>query len=151
MPLHILGHDSCDCINIMGRNNRVTTMKVKDTHKDIFLKTLNTSLFSRFNGKFTKENTIIVDNSLVKHILNNSENFLLPASWSHKQADPSDTFLMDTLLPCLEKVHRNQDLKVAIGIRLWIGQPMLSEDPSNTKGYVKIKGAIENAHKFSFS
>ena len=36
MPLHILGQDSCDQINIMGRNNRVTTMKVKDTHKDIF-------------------------------------------------------------------------------------------------------------------
>ena len=73
-------------------------MKVRGPHRDIFLKALSTGLFGRFNGKFMKENTIIVDDSLVKHILNNSENVLLSASWSHKQAGPSDTFLMDTLL-----------------------------------------------------
>ena len=38
MPLHILRQDSCDRINVMGWNNKVTTMKVKGTHKDIFLK-----------------------------------------------------------------------------------------------------------------
>ena len=80
MPLLILGQDSCDRINIMERNNRVTTMKVKGTHKDIFLKTLSKGLFGRFNGKFTKENTLVIDDSTVKHILNNSENVLLPVS-----------------------------------------------------------------------
>ena len=49
----------------MGRNNRVTTMKVKGTYKDIFLKTLSKGLFGRFNGKFTKENTLVIDNSPV--------------------------------------------------------------------------------------
>ena len=39
MRLHILRQDSCDQINVMGRNNRITTMKVKDMYKDIFLKT----------------------------------------------------------------------------------------------------------------
>ena len=116
MLLHILGQDSCDRINIMGRNNRVTTMKVRGTHKDIFLKMLSKGLFSRFNGKFTKENTIIIDDSLVKHILNALENVLLPVSWSHDGAGPSDTFLMDTLLPCLQSVHRSRDLKVAAGV-----------------------------------
>ena len=80
MPLHILGQDSCDRINIMGWNNRVTTMKVKGTYKDIFLKTLSKGLFCRFNGKFTKENTIIIDDSPVKHILNAPKNALLPVS-----------------------------------------------------------------------
>ena len=80
MPLHILGQDSCDRINIMGRNNRVTTMKVKGMHKDIFLKTLSKGLFCRFNGKFTKENTIIIDDSPVKRILNAPENVLLAVS-----------------------------------------------------------------------
>ena len=117
MPLHILGQDSCDRINIMGRNNRVTTMKVKGTHKDISLKTLSKGLFSRFNGKFTKENTIIIDNSPVKHILNAPENVLLPVSWLHDGAGSSNTFLMDTLLPCLQSVHRSQDLKVATWVR----------------------------------
>ena len=71
MPLHILRQDSCDRINVMGLNNRVITMKVMGTNKDIFLKTLSTCLFGRFNGKFTKENTIIINDSLIKHILNN--------------------------------------------------------------------------------
>ena len=101
MPLHILGQDSCDRINIMGRNNRVTTMKVKGMYKDIFLKMLSKGLFCRFNGKFTKENTIIIDDSPMKHILNALENVLLLVSWLHDGAGPSNTFLMDTLLPCL--------------------------------------------------
>ena len=149
MPLHVLGQDSCDQINMMGRNNRVTTMKVKGMHKDIFLKTLSKGLFSRFNGKFTKENTIIIDDSPVKHILNAPENVLLPVSWSHDGAGPSDTFLMDTLLPCLQNVHRSQDLKVAAGVHLWIGQPMMCEDPSSTKEYIAMTEALHNAQKFS--
>ena len=136
MPLHILGQDSCDRINIMGLNNKVTTMKVKGTHKDIFLKTLSKGLFSRFHGKFTKENTVIIDDSPVKHILNALENVLLPVSWSHDGPDPSDTFLMDTLLPCLQSVRRSRDLKVAAGVRPWIGQPMMCEDPSTIEEYV---------------
>ena len=83
MPLHILGQDSCDRILNMGKNNRVTTMKVKGTHKDIFLKTLSKGLFTKFNGKFRKNNTIIIDDSPVKHILNDLENVLFPVSWSH--------------------------------------------------------------------
>ena len=56
---------------------------------------------------------------------------------------------MDILLPCLQILHRSQDLKVAAGIHLWIGQPMLCEDPSNIEEYLEMKEAIDNAHKFS--
>ena len=149
MPLHVLGQDSCDRINIMGRNNKVTTMKVKGTHKDIFLKMLSKGLFCRFNGKFTKENTIIINDNPVEHILNAPENILLPVSWSYDGASPSDTFLMDTLLPCLQNVHRSQDLKVAAGVRLWIGRPMMCEDPSSIEEYVAMTEALHNAQKFS--
>ena len=65
MSLHILRHDSCDRINIMDKNNRITTMKVKGMQKDTSLKTLNKGLFDNFNDKFTKGNTIIIDNILV--------------------------------------------------------------------------------------
>ena len=116
MPLHILGQDSCDRINVMGRNNRVTTMKVKGTHKGIFLKTLSKRLFGRFGGKFTKENTLVIDDSAVKHILNDSENVLLPVSWLHDGAGQSDTFLIDTLLPCLQELHRSHDLRLGARI-----------------------------------
>ena len=76
-------------------------MKVKSTHKDIFLKILRKGLFTKFNGKFKKKNTIIIDNSLVKHILNDSKNILFLVSWSSNGASQNDTFLMDTLLPWL--------------------------------------------------
>ena len=82
----------------MGRNNKVTTMKVKGTHKDIFLKTLSKDLFTKFNGKFRKKNTIIIDNSRVKHILNDSENVIFLVLWSSDGASQNDMFLMDTIL-----------------------------------------------------
>ena len=63
MPLHIIGQDSCNHINVMDRNNRMITMKIKGTYKGIFFKTLSEGLFNMFNGKFTKEDTIIVDNN----------------------------------------------------------------------------------------
>ena len=149
MPLHILGQDSCDRINVMGRNNRVTTMKVKGTHKDIFLKMLSKHLFGRFGGKFTKENTLVIDDSPVKHILNDSENVLLPVSWLHDGAGQSDTFLIDTLLPCLQELHRSHDIRLGARVHQGISQPMLSEDPSRREEYVEVKAAIENAEMFS--
>ena len=80
-------------------------MKVKGIHNDIFLKTLSKDLFTKFNGKFRKKNTITIDNSPVKHILNDSENVLFPMSWSSDGAGQNDTFLMDTLLPWLRQLH----------------------------------------------
>ena len=136
MPLHFLGQDSCDRIYIMGKNNRVTTMRVKGIHKDIFLKTLSKGLFTKFNGKFRKKNTIIIDDSPVKHILNESENVLFPVSWSFDGASQNDTFLMDMLLPWLRKLHQTQDIKVAKRVLDKIGQPMLCDDPSSKEYYV---------------
>ena len=135
----------------MGRKNRVTTMKVRGTYKDIFLKTLSIGLFRRFSRKFTKENTIIIDNSPVNHILNNSENVLLPVFWLHDGVGPFDTFLIDTLLPCLQELRRGHDIRVAARVRDKIGQPMLSDDPSSVEYYIEIKQALDNAPKFSFS
>ena len=126
-------------------------MKVKGTHKDIFLKTLSKGLFTKFNGKFRKKNTIIIDNSLVKHILNDSENVLFPMLWSSDEAGQNDTFLMDTLLPWLRQLHQTQDTRVAARVLDKIGQPMLCDDPSSKEYYIEIKEAIENAHMLSYS
>ena len=148
MPLHILGHDSYDWINVMDGNNRVTMMKVKGTYKDIFLKTLSKGLFGRFNGKFTKENSLVINDSLVKHILNNLGNVLLLVSWLYEEDGPSDTFLIDSLVPCLQKLHRSQDIRLAERIHHKIGQSLLSDNPSSKDEHVKIKEALDNAHKF---
>ena len=126
-------------------------MKVKGIHKDIFLKTLKKDLFTKFNGKFRKKNTIIIDDSPVKHILNNSENVLFPVSWSSDGAGQNDTFLMDTLLPWLRQLHQTQDIKVAARVLDKISQSMLCDDPSSKEYYVEIKEAIDNAHMLSYS
>ena len=56
---------------------------------------------------------------------------------------------MDTLLPCLQKLHRSQDSKVAVGVHLSIGQPMFCEDSSSLKEYLEMKEAIDNEHNIS--
>ena len=117
----------------------------------IVVKTLRKDLFMKFNGKFTKNNTIIIDDNLVKHILNNSENVLFLVSWSHDGASQNDTFLIDKLLPWLQKLHGTQDIGVATRVLDQIDQPMLSNDPSSKEYYVKIKEGVDNAHKFSYS
>ena len=126
-------------------------MKVKGTHKDIFLKTLRKGLFTKFTRKFRKKNTIIIDDSLVKHILNNSENVLFSVSWSSDRVGQNDTFLMDMLLPWLRQLHRFEDVRVAARVLDKIGQPMLCDDPSSKEYYVEIKQAIDSAHMLSYS
>jgi hypothetical protein len=74
-------------------------MKMKGTKKDLFLKTVQKHLFSSFGGRYSVDNTIVVDDSLVKHVLNPSENIILPKTWTFAGAGQSDTYLMDTLLP----------------------------------------------------
>ena len=90
----------------------------------------------------------------MKHILNDLENILLPVSWSHNGVGQSNTFLIDTLLLCLQELYKSQDIRLVARVCQGISQPMLSEDPSSKEEYVEIKEAIDNAqkffHKFSF-
>ena len=126
-------------------------MKVKGTHKDIFLKTLSKGLFAKINGKFIKKNTIIIDDSPVKHILNDSENVLFLVSWSSDGARQNDTFLMDKLLPWLRQLHGFEDVRVAARVLEKIGQPMLCDDPFSREYYIEIKQAIDSAHMLLYS
>ena len=73
-------------------------MKVKDTNKDFFLKTLSKDLFGRLNDKYTKKNTTIVNNSLVKYIFNDLENVLL---WLYNNVGQSNTIQIYMLLSWL--------------------------------------------------
>ena len=84
----------------------------------------------------------------MKHILNDSKNVLLPVSWLHDGAGQSDTFLIDTLLLCLQELHRSHDIRLGVRVCQGISRPMLSEDPSRREEYVEIKAAIENAENF---
>ena len=64
----------------------------------VVLKNLDT-LFCGYREIFNVGNTIIVDNSPLKHIMNRLENVLLPNPWSNRGNGDGDTFLLHTLLP----------------------------------------------------
>jgi hypothetical protein len=61
-------------------------MKMKGTKKKLFLKTIQKHLFSSFGSRYSPENTIVVHDSPVKHVLNPFENVILPKSWTFASA-----------------------------------------------------------------
>jgi hypothetical protein len=81
-PINILDQESCDRIIIQDDREKVSYIKVKGTKKELFLKTIQKHLFFGFGGRYSTKNTIVVDDSLVKHVMNPSENVILPESWT---------------------------------------------------------------------
>jgi hypothetical protein len=81
-PLNILGQKSCNQIRIQDNWGKDSYMKMKGTKKELFLKTIQKHLFFGFGGRYSTKNTIVVDDSLVKHVMNPSENVILPESWT---------------------------------------------------------------------
>ena len=108
-PLDILGQESCDWIRVHDDRGKVSYMKVKGTDKDLFLKTIQNHLFSSFGDRYSVDNTIVVDDSPIKHILNPSENIILPETWMFAGAGQVDIYLMDTLLPWVLQLHLNRE------------------------------------------
>ena len=106
-PLNILGQESCIRIRVQDDWGKVLYMKVKGTKKDLFLKTLQKHLFSSFGGRYAAHNTIVVDDSPVKHVLNLLENIILPETWTFVETRQSDTYFMDMLPPWILQLHVN--------------------------------------------
>ena len=97
LPCLVLAQDSCTTLRCLDSFGRLTTYMVPGTQKELFLKNLDT-LFCGYRGIFNAGNTIIVDDSPLKHIMNRPENVLLPNPWSNRRNDDRDTFLLCTLL-----------------------------------------------------
>jgi hypothetical protein len=82
-------------------------LKYPNSEKSIFLKTLNTRLFLDNGCKYTNENTILIDDSPEKSILNDTWNAIFLKSWKHILRNASaDDYLTWELGPWLEKLHR---------------------------------------------
>jgi hypothetical protein len=141
-PLHILGQDSCDVIKCRGSRGKLSNLKVKGTNKDLFLKPLD-KVFETPNSKFNSSNIIIVDDSREKHVLNEPENVVLPMSWSQDHA--SDRFLVDELLPWIQRLHqcRGQGL-LSFRREDNIGRRMLIEE-TDSREYDELMSAIESS------
>lgn len=137
------GQEHCKRVVTSATGNKSTFLKVKGTEKDVFLKTLSVGLFPKYRDFFTKDITIIIDDSPHKHVLNNPENVLLSDTWSYIGDGPNDNFLLDVLLPWLRRLHNSAE----IGIQPFrrqnpLGRPMLCSDPFNLE-YMELTDAIE--------
>ena len=97
--VNILGQESYIQIKVEDGRGKVLYMKVKITKKELFLKTIQKHLFYGFGSRYSIENTIVVDDNPVKHVLNPSENVILPKSSTFVGIVESDTYFMDMLLP----------------------------------------------------
>ena len=98
LPCLVLPQDSCTTLRCRDSSRQLTTFMVPENQKELFLKNLET-LFDGYRGIFNLVNTIIVDDSPLKHIMNKPENVMLPNPWSNHGNGDRDTFLLCTLLP----------------------------------------------------
>ena len=112
LPCLVLAQDSCTIVRCPDSSGRLTTFMVPGMQKGLFLKNLDT-LFRGYRRIFNLGNTIVVDDSPLKHIMNRPENVLLLNPWSNCGNGNRDTFLLRTLLPCFQRLHlaRNEGLK----------------------------------------
>lgn len=141
-PKIILGQEHCARIATSVSAMGPKYLMVKGTQKEIFLKTLAVGLFPINPELMSKDNTIIVDDSAYKHVLNDPENVLLSDTWSYRGDGPKDTSLLDVLLPWLQRLHNSADL----GLRSFrkedpLGRPTLGSDPNNLE-FIELTNAI---------
>ena len=116
---------------------------VPGTQKELFLKNLDT-LFSSYRGIFNSGNTVIVDDSPLKHIMNRFENVVLLNPWSNYGNSKWDTILLWTLLPWFQQLHLACDK----GLKSFrehgpnrIGQKMLCDERNRTE-YNKVMEVV---------
>ena len=120
-------------------------MKEVGTQKDIFLKTLSNHLFSSSDGRYTLANTLVIDDSPIKHMLNLSENVLLLPTWSYGgDGAVTDSVLMEELLPYLLNLHRSQEGLAEFQSSHPLGRTMFYNDRQTCNQYSRIMKAIED-------
>ena len=143
MPICVLGQDSCKTVKCRDTSGRLVSFKEPGTDKELFLKNLE-SLFSSSRGNFSCNNTIIVDDSLHKHIMNKPENVVLPDAWSNRGTGDKDTFLLNVLLSYFRRLHANRDVELK-SFRMSgpgrIGRRMLCEE-RNHREFKKLMEVV---------
>ena len=143
-PIRVLGQGDCDRVPVRRDGPRTVYMKEEGSQKDIFLKTLSTHLFDKYDGQYTRENTLIIDDSPIKHMLNLKENVLLLPSWSHTDENSArDRILLEKVLPYLSGLHRSSGrLAEYRSCNPELGRPMFYDDRETSSKYVAILKAI---------
>ena len=109
-PHRILDQEDCDRVLLRKDGNRMFYIKEVGTQKDIFLKTLLNHLFNCSNGCYPLANTLVIDDSPIKHMLHLLENVFLLSTWSYEgDGVVTDSILMEEFLPYLLNFHWSQE------------------------------------------
>lgn len=149
-PVNILGQESCDRIMLRNDNGALRAMKVPGTSKDVFLKSLSKTLYPHFSGRYTPQNTIFIDDSPVKHVMNSAVNVVLLDPWLYSGNGCLDSFLMDKLGPWLHGLHKGRQLGLEVcRSQSDLGRPPLCEDGSNPILH-KVLEAIRESERMGF-
>jgi hypothetical protein len=99
----VYGQESYDTIQV----NEGEELKYPKSDKSVFLKTMSTHLFLGEASRYKKKNTILIDDSPEKSILNDTWNAIFLKSWKHTvRNSTSDGFLTIDLGPWLERLHK---------------------------------------------
>ena len=100
-PFDILGQDNCRKVEVL-EGQVLTIAGNKD--KPLFLKVLGDHLFLDPNDRtsFSKDNSLLIDDSPQKSVLNEDGNAIFLQTWDRSRQ--GDKFLMDTLGPWLKQL-----------------------------------------------
>lgn len=144
-PLRILGQEDCDRVPVRNVGGRTIFMKEPGTQKDIFLKTMSAHLFNSYDGLYTEANTLFIDDSPIKHMLNLSENVLLLPSWTSKvNRAEEDSVLLDEILPYLIELHEFPGSLKEYRTSHLFGRPMFYDDRTTCSIYADILRAMSD-------
>jgi hypothetical protein len=99
----VYGQESYDTIQVNGGEE----LKYPKSDKSIFLKTMSAHLFLEDATRYKKNNTILIDDSPEKSILNNTGNVVFLKSWKYSvRNSTSNAYLTAKLGPWLESLHK---------------------------------------------
>ena len=141
----ILGQEDYDRVPLRKVGNKMFYMKEVSTQKDIFLKSLSNHLFNSYDDHYTPANTLVIDNSPIKYVLNLLENVLLLSTWSYGgDGAVTDSVLMEELLPYLLNLHRSQEGLVEYQSSHPFGRTMFYNDRGMSNQYSRIVKAVED-------
>jgi hypothetical protein len=116
-PVAVYGQESCDTIQV----NNGEELKYRKSDKNIFLKTMSSYLFLREAFRYKENNTILIDDSPEKSILNYTGNAIFLKSWKHTVRNClSDSYLCTELAPWLERLHKERQGEVAQFVILYM-------------------------------
>ena len=142
-PYRILAQDQCKMILFpperLSRPGQV----------DIFMKVLSEQLFHE-SSPFTKENTLLIDDSREKSVCNKSGNAIFLKPWTHE--DQNDNVFLGRLLPWLESLHNGcpagQLRQYVNANRIGLGPPTRDDDLVQEMMAVMRKCARERGARY---